>query len=302
MCILLMIPSKTQKPGEELLAQCWRSNPDGAGIMYPDKAASKLVVSKGHMDLAALVAAFSLVPEGVPVSVHFRIKTHGLKDAANTHPHWVWPDEVAIAHNGILPIGAPTESTESDTARFARLVLPHLPRTWWKNPALVHLVEEYMGRSNKMVTMNQAGDYKILNEELGTWENGVWFSNQTFRTSRTYSPSSYTTYGVFPYDDDSIVGGQYGGYQAGVKVGSQVAASGPAGGSTDTGAGIQVKGADETQIITPVGADEPVDPLVLAIVDGVITESDRKILETDIGCMSNQEFTRYEEIMEAMYG
>jgi hypothetical protein len=302
MCILLMIPTKAAKPNEEILDQCWKCNPDGAGFMYPDKAASRLVVSKGHMDLAALKAAFALVPEGVPVSVHFRIKTHGNKDADNTHPHWVWPDEVAMSHNGILPIGAPADSAESDTARFARLVLPHLPKTWWKNPALVHLIESYMGRGNKMVVMNQAGDYKILNEEAGSWEQGVWFSNSTFRPTRASTVSSHYRHGEWTntgWDDDSYYGGLNTTHQVGTQGGTKVASAG----NTVLGNTKPATKASnaETEVLTLVDPDVPIDPLVRAIADGELTAKDRRILETDIGSMTDAEFARYEEIMETLY-
>lgn len=299
MCILIMIPSKAQKPGEDILTQCWRSNPDGAGFMYPDRAASRLVVSKGHMTLDALKEAFAKVPEGVPVSLHFRIKTHGAKNADMTHPHWVWPDEVAIAHNGILPIGAPADSPESDTARFARMVLSNLPKTWWKNDALVHLIEEYMGRGNKLIAMNAAGSYKILNETAGTWEQGVWFSNQTFRVSRTYN--AYSSYGP----DDGYTGWSGGGrtwethqgrWQKPVEAGK---ASSPPSGTKPA-----VTGASSPSLspVTVTVKDRVTEGIAEAIGKGELTQDDLNLMVTDIGTMTDAEWNRYQVLMEGVYG
>jgi hypothetical protein len=300
MCIISFMPSKAQRVGEDILAKCWSSNPDGAGLMYPNTERSILVVDKGHMTLAALQAAFKLVPEGVPVAVHFRIATHGPKDQANTHPHVVWPDEVAIVHNGILPIGAPADSKESDTARFARLVLPGLAKTWWKNAAMCHLIEEYMGKGNKLVVMDQTGSYKILNEEAGVWDSGVWFSNSTFR------PYSYSTavrvWGG--YSDDDYTSGWQTAIKTGEASGQAVVSQAPthvSGGSTvqpashgvDAGSGDKAAH-PEGIALTSLNSDDPLDPLLDQIVQGQLTADDRKILEMDIGTMTDDQFARYE--------
>lgn len=307
MCILVYIPTKAQRVNEAIIDQCWRSNPDGAGFMYPSVERNRLVVDKGHMTLEAIKTAFATIPEGVPVALHFRIKTHGLKDEANTHPHWVWPDEVAIAHNGVLALGAPADSTESDTARFARLVLPGLPKQWWKNAGLVHLVEEYLGRSNKMVVMDKTGSVKVLNEELGSWEQGVWFSNQTFRSYRTV----YTGAAGYGYDHDSYGGGWREGHQTGAS--HYPAVVKPASSSVSEPTGVQPPvspaGADQssatTQRFTPQAFDEPVaadDPLVKLVAADELDASDRALLCKSIGDMTEREFGRYEEIMDAMMG
>jgi glutamine amidotransferase len=291
MCIIAMIPSKAARPNKAVLENCWESNPDGAGLMYPDATRGILVVDKGHMTLESLLAAFDKAPEKQPVCVHFRIATHGLKDAANTHPHIVWPDEVAMVHNGILPIGAPANSAESDTARFARMVLPMLPKKWWANAALVHLIEEYMGGGNKMVMMDKEGCYKILNEEAGLWDQGVWFSNQGFRASYGY-PASVGYYGrgyrrgraVYELDSDD------GGWPTLDQTGTQgceiVAKAQPA--HVATGGGVQPPVAAAAAATTAATAAE----VAAAVADG--WSSDCEILCTDIGTMTDAEFERYE--------
>jgi hypothetical protein len=156
---------------------------------------------------------------------------------------------------------------------------------------MVHLIEEYMGRANKMVVMNQAGDYKILNEEAGSWESGVWFSNQTFRVYRTTYVGQ--TSGSYTYDADAWDSAY------------TPAATPPAPAPAAPAPAAEAPKTDETQvlpIVTDADADIPNDPLVVAIAAGQLTEEDRAILCIDIGCMSEAQFTRYEEIMEAVYG
>lgn len=290
MCIIAMIPTKAQRPGEDVIANCWTSNPDGGGLMYPDATRGILVVDKGHMTLEAMQKAFLCVPEGVPVCLHFRIKTHGNLDAANTHPHVVIPDETAICHNGILPISVPTNSPESDTARFARLVLASLPTMWFKNPGLVHLVQEYMGRGNKIVAMSREGQYTIINEEQGQWEGGTWYSNGGFRRSLI----SYSYHGQSAWDDDAYTYPLAGGaaHQTRTQTGSQVAA--PA---------SQSHGGPTPDVTGRESMDDLVkDPLVRFLSSPLADVSDLELMTKDIGSMTDEEFARYEEITEACYG
>jgi hypothetical protein len=277
MCILIHIPSKAQRPNEAVLRECWTSNPDGAGFMYPDKTRNILAVSKGHMTLDALLEAFKGVPDKVPVSVHFRIRTHGAKSPEMTHPHIVWPDEVAIAHNGILAIGGDAKSDESDTARFARHVLAKLPKKWFLDAALVHLVEEYMGRGNKMVAMDKSGQVAILNETAGTWEGGVWYSNQSFRVSRYTSYKGYSS-GYDAYEETwpyEVPTHPAGSAAAAAQVPAPVASGGTTAG-TGAGAGSTASGTRYAD---------------------VMSIEDQEILLKDIGNMTVEEFARYEALM-----
>jgi hypothetical protein len=259
--------------------------------MYPDKTRGILVVDNGHMTLAAMQKAFLCVPEGVPVCLHFRIKTHGALDAANPHPHVVIPDETAICHNGILPINTPANSTESDTARFARLVLASLPTMWFKNPGLVHLVQEYMGRGNKIVAMSKEGQYTILNEEQGQWEGGTWYSNGGFRHS-VVSYSYHRSYSA--WDDESNTYTYPGGatHQTGAQTGSQVAAA----------ASQAVRGPTDDVTGRESMDDLCKDPLVRFLASPLADVSDLELMTKDIGSMTDEEFARYEEITESCYG
>jgi len=45
-------------------------------------------------------------------------------------------------------------------------------------------MEGAIGKNNKVVILDYKGDFVIFNEQEGVWENGVWFSNETFKTAR----------------------------------------------------------------------------------------------------------------------
>lgn len=183
MCIIVHIPDGVTCPAEDILTECWEANPHGAGFMYADDA--RLVVNKGFMTLGALLSALSHVPEHVgSLTIHFRIGTHGRLDKANTHPFFIQRGRVGVVHNGILPIDA--RGDESDTAVFTRRVLAALPPDWYRSYGLRHLVEGYLGDRNKMVVMDRTGHSVILNEHLGEWFEGVWYSNSSYIPCRGF--------------------------------------------------------------------------------------------------------------------
>lgn len=113
MCV--MIIQENQKfPGWDMLHDAFVANPDGAGFMYQDNV--KVHIVKGLMTFDAFKEALSSVTdyETRNLVYHFRIGTHGSKDATNTHPFPVTnvidnyklttiDTYAGFAHNGIIP-------------------------------------------------------------------------------------------------------------------------------------------------------------------------------------------------------
>lgn len=182
MCIIIAKPAGVEKPSDEIIAKCWQTNPDGAGLMYPNVHGTLSVV-KGLMTLAAFKASWDIIPKEATVVAHFRIATHGGVDEQNTHPFRLDQQDTAMCHNGILPVARMEQAkgVDSDTAVLARDFLAKLPVFWYKDPVMCHVVEEYMGRGNKIVVLDKAHHITILNKIQGETEGGVWYSNTSFR-------------------------------------------------------------------------------------------------------------------------
>ena len=185
MCIIAVKTQTSKHPSEECLRTMWNKNPDGAGFAYPDVNGGITVV-KGLMTYEAFRAAIDplLSVEGSFYLVHFRIRTHGSAGPENTHPFWVKDNEVAIAHNGILPYSRLVAHGEgrSDTSAFTEDILRHLPSNWWRIPHWQHVVEGYIGNANKLAVIDKTG---IILFNTPGWnedkETGLWFSNYGFR-------------------------------------------------------------------------------------------------------------------------
>jgi hypothetical protein len=212
MCIIISKVAEAQHPTNEILEQCWRRNPDGAGIAYASNDGGINVV-KGLMTLKDLIAAMDVVRE-VPTSmyvVHFRIGTHGNKDETNTHPFWVKDGKLAIVHNGILPFSSMLDTTSkvSDTNGFVEEVLKKLPEGWEKSKVWAHVIEEYMGAGNKIATITNES-IQLLNPTAWNTDvaTGLTYSNMSWKVIPTYVPAAYTPtdYSRTPYYQKPIQG------------------------------------------------------------------------------------------------
>jgi hypothetical protein len=173
----------------------WDANPHGAGFMYADSG--KVVISKGYTTLDALWDALEAVGPLRKLVIHFRIKTHGAITPELTHPFWVSEGHLAMAHNGVIQaLVNETSDLESDTAVFARKFGEAYsnPLDAIKNPFHRDMLEAYIGYS-KMVFMDGTGATYILNEKLGTWHKGCWYSNDRFKSFKSSTATNSTSTG-----------------------------------------------------------------------------------------------------------
>lgn len=195
MCIAIVKPKNTNI-SDEYLINCFENNPDGAGIAYTvDK---KLYIVKGIFDVNVFIKA---VREAEKIAdntilIHCRIGTSGLKDKNNCHP-FVVNDNTVMIHNGILDIDVPKDSKISDTQIFVNEILKNMDNKFIHNKGNKRLLEYAIGKNNKFAFLDNKGQFVIINEEQGSWEDGIWYSNDSysysFRVSfgsRFYQPVS----------------------------------------------------------------------------------------------------------------
>lgn len=154
------------------------TNPHGWGFMYPEKG--KLRIWRGMTPREFWENWKHPRPKGAPVVWHARITSHGETNLENCHPfHVPGHGPLAVAHNGVIRHHADKQSPLSDTRLFIRDVLSQLPRGFLNEDAICRLIEAYIGYS-KLVFMDGRGDVTILNEDLGHWRKGRWYSNCSY--------------------------------------------------------------------------------------------------------------------------
>lgn len=194
MCLLTFIPGGTM-PDLSALTNGTFFNNDGHG--YAIVSGDRLIVEKS-LDAAHLVESFAEARarnlDG-PALFHSRFSTHGSSSVRNCHPFHVGGDKrTIIAHNGILPkdVHPCKKDWRSDTRIAAENFIPSLGHLRARRTRL--RLERWMTRANKIVILTVDRSFKdtsyILNEQSGTWDGGIWYSNDGYQSKWADWPSA----------------------------------------------------------------------------------------------------------------
>lgn len=161
----------------------WVSNPDGGGFAYVNEK-GEVVIEKGFMKYGAFQKAYEQAAEkyadNSPFLVHMRITTSGGTNPYNTHPFQVKGG--AMIHNGVLfsPTGKLAEgkgkNTKSDTHVLTTVLHNVLTRDDVK--AARDAIGDVIGY-NKLAFLYDNKEFVIVNEDFGSWDKGIWYSNDS---------------------------------------------------------------------------------------------------------------------------
>ena len=230
MCIAIAKMRGVDVPDEHTLKNCWDNNDDGAGFAF--NLNGRVLIKKGYMRWDDFIKAFRSYNEKYNFKergllIHFRIATHGARDATMTHPFPVVSDEGALkkidytssfaaVHNGIITLTsyvANKSKVLSDTAIFIRDYLTPLStnENWLHNPSNMELVHNLI--ESKMAILDGSG--WISKTDGFIEDNGVYYSNTTYKdfTTRHKIKTTVIPYGFDYYDyDDNNDYDDYGTY------------------------------------------------------------------------------------------
>jgi hypothetical protein len=184
MCLLTFFPAGVMPYMTALLNGAYL-NDDGHGFAIV--AGDQLIVQRG-MDAESIIEAFDAArhqhPNG-PALFHSRFSTHGQTGLDNCHPFPVGGDaRTVLAHNGVLPrtVQPARRDPRSDTRIAAEDYLPAIGSLRMRRTRM--RVERWMTPHNKMVILTVDRRFKerayILNETSGTWDGGIWYSNDGY--------------------------------------------------------------------------------------------------------------------------
>lgn len=199
MCIAIGKLKGVDVPSKETLRTCFENNNDGAGFAF---AYNNMVhIKKGYMDFEGFWNAFHAYDEkyhfkDLGVLIHFRIATHGSRDASMTHPFPVTSDDgalkkieyhsdYAVVHNGIISLTSSTANRAlglSDTAIFIKDYLTPISYNynWFYTKTNMELIYKLI--DSKMAILNSNGDIIFTNGFVE--DNGVMYSNNTYKENR----------------------------------------------------------------------------------------------------------------------
>lgn len=186
MCLIIV--NDGQLVDEQDFIDYWKMNPDGFGMMWSENG--KIRTYKKLRDKYTAYDNYinTWCKNNITgLTLHFRLSTHGTDNYKNCHPFMIGKN-LAFMHNGIIT-KMPKDRKRSDTNLFNEIILKQLPEDFLNNSAIIEMMGHYIGYS-KLVFMDQNGKIEIVNEHLGDWENGNWYSNP-FRSCMEISNSIF---------------------------------------------------------------------------------------------------------------
>lgn len=226
MCIIVYKPQDKEMPSKEILKECFRCNPDGAGYMFPED--NMVRIRKGFMTFddfyKALISDYTRIGASKAFVMHFRIGTQGGNTPENTHPFPLSKDmkylkalevkaKCGIAHNGIISLTSHSHTRDyeqvwdeklgmmkyvtktvdySDTMEFITeyLALIIKNKNWYKNEDNVKLIKKLVGTSNKFAIMTEDGNVTLINDFIE--DDGIYYSNSSYKIV-TYTQYRFPT-------------------------------------------------------------------------------------------------------------
>jgi hypothetical protein len=185
-CLLTFVPADVM-PDTTALHNGAQLNDDGHGFAIV--AGDQLIVERGldgDLMIEAFAAARRAHPHG-PALFHSRFGTHGTRVLDNCHPFPIGCDpRTVMAHNGVLPaVVQPAKGDpRSDTRIAAEDYLPLLGSLRVRRNRM--RLQRWMTSYNKIVILTVDRRFKqsayILNEKAGIWDDGIWYSNDGYRS------------------------------------------------------------------------------------------------------------------------
>lgn len=219
MCLAIYKPAD-KKITREHLENGFQKNTDGCGIAFSENG--KLTIIKGLFTFDKFYEEYT-AREHLPMLIHFRWATHGGTNQLNCHPFDMCDGKYAVIHNGVISIKT-TIAELSDTGNFVRLVLEPMfengiepfqatpENKYAPYGALKFLIEQTIGKNNKIVVMDGDGRVSFFNEDGGAWDGGVWFSNTGYKYGSIvrYTGHDYTEYDNWSKKNESVGCGSTG--------------------------------------------------------------------------------------------
>ena len=176
MCIAILNTKKAGRLPKSQIKNSWDNNDMGAGLLWNYK--NKLNVFKTY-EYDEYIEKYNELRDNKEVGnivLHFRIATSGYKGEHNLHPFLV-NDKLGFVHNGVIKgLG---NKQFSDTYEFNDM-LKKFSHNFLACDMTKYFISEYIGHS-KLVFLDIDDKYTIINEELGKWADGNWYSNDSYK-------------------------------------------------------------------------------------------------------------------------
>jgi len=176
MCIAILNTKKAGRLPKKQIQNSWDNNDMGSGLLWNKDG--KLNVFKSY-DYDDYLDKYNELRDDNTIGnivLHFRIATSGYNGEHNLHPFLV-NDDLGFVHNGVIRgLG---NKTFSDTYEFNDM-LKKYKHNFLTCDMSKFFISEYIGYS-KLIFLDNKDKYTIINEELGKWSSGNWYSNDSYK-------------------------------------------------------------------------------------------------------------------------
>jgi hypothetical protein len=181
MCIAILNTKKGGRLPKSQVQNSWDNNDMGSGLLWNKDG--KLNVFKSY-DYDEYLEKYNELRDDKSIGniiLHFRIATSGYNGEHNLHPFLV-NDDLGFVHNGVIKgLG---NKTFSDTYEFNDM-LKKYKHNFLTCDMSKFFISEYIGYS-KLIFLDSKDKYTIINEELGKWSSGNWYSNDSYKQYNDY--------------------------------------------------------------------------------------------------------------------
>lgn len=194
MCLIIFTPNvKTARIRKVVLERAFLRHSDGAGLAYVK--GGEIKVSKGYHTFERFFEAYQKARSDLngvgALLIHFRRKTCGPVNYTNTQPLAIYRHRLVMAHNGVFHNLSETGSDISDSVRLSHIIR----KMGWNFPfckGQLEMLDVLCGDNSKLVFMDNKDHHLIVNEDLGKWRRGCWYSDAGDlhdMPSRRYGPA-----------------------------------------------------------------------------------------------------------------
>lgn len=182
MCIAILNTKQAGTLSNTTIYNSWENNDMGAGLLWNKKG--KLHEFKTY-DYDEFLDKYIKIRKDKAVEnivLHFRIATSGVEGKHNLHP-FMTNNDLGFVHNGV--ISGLGNKEFSDTFEFNEM-LKKFNHDFVNCDMTKKFIEEYISYS-KLIFLDSDGVFNIFNEHLGSWAEGNWYSNDSYKAVYSYS-------------------------------------------------------------------------------------------------------------------
>jgi predicted glutamine amidotransferase len=181
MCIAILNTKKAGRLPKTQIKNSWDNNDMGSGLLWNKDG--KLNVFKTY-EYDEYIEMYNKLRDDSTIGnivLHFRIATSGYNGEHNLHPFLV-NDDLGFVHNGVIRgLG---NKKFSDTYEFNDM-LKKYKHNFLTCEMSKFFISEYIGYS-KLIFLDSKDKYTIINEDMGKWADGNWYSNDSYKEYSNY--------------------------------------------------------------------------------------------------------------------